>query len=180
MFCLKSIRTTHGSSINHDNKVVDLTTDISDDRNMRPEAVLTPCLVKLPKRTKLINDESNCKYEAFSEICCKQSSPSSSHLETVGLDTKKRTPDLVSPMISKYKQVTSVAKEESLSKFSLKKEGQSSPLSNGQDVSRGSAFLAQVLLIIVFFFCNCYLYCYNNYFKISNIRLFFPSLISIL
>lgn len=151
MFCLKSIRTTHGSSINHDNKVVDLTTDISDDRNMRPEAVLTPCLVKLPKRTKLINDESNCKYEAFSEICCKQSSPSCSHLETVGLDTKKRTPDLVSPMISKDKQVTSVAKEESLSKFSLKKEGQSSPLSNGQDVSRGSAFLAQVLLLIVFF-----------------------------
>lgn len=151
MFCFKSNRTTHGSSINHDNKVVGSTTDISDDRNMRPEAVLTPCLVKLPKKPKLINDESNCKYEAFSEICCKQLSPSCSHLETVSLDTKKRTADLVSPLISNDKQVTCVAKEESLSKFSLKKEGQSSPLTNGQDVSRGSAFLAQVLLLIVFF-----------------------------
>lgn len=151
MFCFKSIQTTRGSSINHDKKVVDLPTDISDDRNMRPEAVLTPCLVKLPKRPKLINDEFNCKHEAFSEICCKQLPPSCSHLETVGLDTKKRTADLVSPMISKDKQVTGVAKEESLSKFSLKKEGQSSPLSNGQDVSRGSSFLAQVLLLIAFF-----------------------------
>lgn len=146
---------------------------------MRPEAVLTPCLVKLPKRPKLINDESNCRYEAFSEICCKQLPPSCSHLETVSSDSKKRTANLVSPMISKDKQVTSVAKEESLSKFSLKKEGQISP-SNGQDVSKGSAFLAQVFLLIVLS-SNFYLHCYNYYFKNNNNRLFFHySLISIL
>lgn len=144
MFSFTSSKGTHGSIRNHDNKVVDLTTDISDDRNMRPEDVLSSCSVKLPKRSKLINGESNCRFVTSLDIYGKQLLPSCSHLEAGSFDMMKRTADLVSPMISKDKEATSIAKEESLSKFSLKKEDQNCPSSHGQEVSRGSAFLAQV------------------------------------
>ncbi|XP_028548850.1 regulator of telomere elongation helicase 1 homolog [Dendrobium catenatum] len=145
MFSITNRHGTHGSIINHDNKIVDLTSDMSDDRNLRPEDAVVHCSVKLPKRSKLINEESNCRFVASPEICCKQLLPTScSHLEAGSFDMQRRTADLISPLISKDKESTSLAKEDSVSKFSLKKEGQNCPSSLGQEISRGSTFLAQV------------------------------------
>ncbi|KAL0917929.1 hypothetical protein M5K25_013038 [Dendrobium thyrsiflorum] len=145
MFSITNRQGTHGSIRNHDNKIVDLTSDMSDDRNLRPEDALVRCSVKLPKRSKLINEESNCRFVASPEICCKQLLPTScSHLEARSFDMQKRTADLISPLISKDKEATSLAEVESVSKFSLKKEGQNCPSSHGLEISRGSTFLAQV------------------------------------
>ncbi|KAK8963242.1 hypothetical protein KSP40_PGU003156 [Platanthera guangdongensis] len=139
--CFSIADETDVDSINHENEVVDLTTNTSDDKRMRRDDVLTPCLVKLPKIPKLINQVPNCT-SVDRENCCKQSFLSScSRLEAEGFGIEKRVGNIVSSIdICKDQAATSVANDNSV----LKKIGQNCLSTHGKELSRGSSFLSQV------------------------------------